>query len=86
MANVGRKLNFVQIQTMAEISISNSDWERLKLKIVRKYIHLSEEDLEYQEGHEEELITRLMNRIKRNREYVVFTLKKGMVHLETNRL
>ena len=86
MANVGRKLNFVQIQTMAEISISNSDWERLKLKIVRKYIHLSEEDLEYQEGQEEELITRLMTRIKRNREYVVFTLKKGMVHLETNRL
>ncbi|WP_411274553.1 hypothetical protein [Daejeonella sp.] len=71
---------------MAEISISNSDWERLKLKIIRKYNHLSEEDLSYQQGQEEELITRLMNRIKRNREYVVFTLKKGMVHLDTNRL
>ncbi|MES2875682.1 MAG: hypothetical protein V4708_18295 [Bacteroidota bacterium] len=76
----------MEIQAMAEISISNSDWERLKLKVKRKYNHLSEEDLAYQEGQEEELITRLMTRIKRNREYVVFTLKKGMVHLDTNRL
>lgn len=80
------KLNFVQIQIMAEITISNTDWERLKLKIKRKYNHLNDEDLAYTEGHEEELITRLMARIKRNREYVVFTLKKGMVHLDTNRL
>ena len=71
---------------MAEISISNSEWERLKLKVKRKYNHLSDEDLAYQEGQEEELITRLMSRIKRNREYVVFTLRKGLVHIETNRL
>lgn len=71
---------------MAEMSISSSEWERLKLKIKRKYNNLSEEDLAYQEGQEEELIIRLMARIKRSREYVVFTLKKGMVHLETNRL
>jgi len=71
---------------MAEISISNLEWERLKLKIKRKYINLSDEDLAYSEGQEEELIIRLMARIKRNREYVVFTLKKGMVHLDTNRL
>jgi hypothetical protein len=86
LAIVRINLNFVQITTMSEIKISNSDWERLKLKIKRKYNHLSEEDLAYQEGEEEALITRLMARIKRNREYVVFTLKKGMVHLETNRL
>ncbi len=71
---------------MAEISISNSDWDRLKLKVKRKYNHLSDEDLAYQEGQEEELITRLMNRIKRNREYVVFTLKKGLVNIDNNRL
>ncbi|MBM3401790.1 MAG: hypothetical protein FJY21_05645 [Bacteroidetes bacterium] len=71
---------------MAEISISNSDWDRLKLKVKRKYIHLNEEDLSYQQGQEEELIVRLMSRLKRNREYVVFTLKKGMLHLDTNRL
>jgi hypothetical protein len=76
----------VQICTMAEISISNSEWDRLKLKIKRKYNNLSEEDLSYQQGQEEELITRLMARLKRKREYIVFTLKKGMEFLETNRL
>ncbi|MFA6945164.1 MAG: hypothetical protein WC220_04600 [Pedobacter sp.] len=71
---------------MAEISISNSEWDRLKLKVKRKYNNLSEEDLAYQQGQEEELITRLMSRLNRKREYVVFTLKKGMLHLDTNRL
>ncbi|MDP3466912.1 MAG: hypothetical protein Q8S11_01165 [Daejeonella sp.] len=71
---------------MAEISISNSDWDRLKLKVKRKYNNLSEDDLSYQQGQEDELIARLMSRLKRNREYVVFTLKKGMLHLDTNRL
>jgi hypothetical protein len=80
------KFNFVQIYIMAEISISNSEWDRLKVKVKRKYNHLSDEDLAYQQGQEEELITRLMSRLKRKREYVVFTLKKGMLHLDTNRL
>jgi hypothetical protein len=71
---------------MAEISISNKDWERLKLKVKRKYNHLTDEDLAYEAGQEEELITRLMDRIKRNREYVVFTLQKGLVNIDTNRL
>ncbi len=71
---------------MAEISISTSEWDRLKLKVKRKYNNLSEDDLAYQQGQEDELIIRLMSRLKRNREYVVFTLKKGMLHLETNRL
>lgn len=71
---------------MAEISISNSEWERLKLKVQRKYNHLNDEDLAYQQGQEEELITRLMDRIKRKREYVIFTLKKGLINIDTNRL
>jgi hypothetical protein len=71
---------------MAEISISNSEWDRLKLKIQRKYNHISDEDLAFEEGQEEELISRLMNRIKRDRKYVVFTLKKGLVNLNNNRL
>lgn len=71
---------------MAEISISNSEWDRLKLKVQRKYNHLNDEDLSYQQGQEEELIVRLMGRLKRKREYIVFTLKKGLEFLETNRL
>lgn len=71
---------------MADINISNSEWDRLKLKVRRKYIHLNDEDLAYQQGQEEELIVRLMDRLNRNRDYVVFTLKKGLLHLDTNRL
>lgn len=71
---------------MAEISISNTEWERLKLKLQRKYNHLTDEDLAYESGQEEQLISNLMNRIKRNREYVIFTLKKGLANLDTNRL
>ncbi len=80
------KFNFVQIHTMAEISINNLEWDRLKLKIKRKYTNLSDEDLSYEQGQEEELIIRLMARLRRKREYIVFTLKKGMEFLETNRL
>jgi hypothetical protein len=71
---------------MAEMNISNTEWDRLKLKLKRKYNHLSDEDLSYQQGQEEELITRLMARLKRKREYIVFTLEKGLQFLETNRL
>jgi hypothetical protein len=71
---------------MAEITISKEDWERLKLKVKRKYRDLSDEDLIYQPGEEDVLIERLMDRLKRNREYVVFTLKKGLANIDTNRL
>jgi uncharacterized protein with NRDE domain len=71
---------------MAEISISNKDWERVKIKVQRKYNHLSDEQLKYTEGQEEALITKLMDLVNRNREYVVFTLKKALVNIDNNRL
>ena len=71
---------------MAEINISNKDWERLRLKVKRKYRELSEDDLKYEAGQEEELIQRLMVRLKRDRRYVVFTLKKGLTFIDSNTL
>ena len=71
---------------MQEISISNEEWERLKIKLKRKYNHLSEEDLSYQAGQEQELINRLIKRIHRDREYICFTLKKGLLNIANNRL
>lgn len=71
---------------MAELTISKEDWERLKLKVKRKYRDVSDEDLAYQPGEEDQLIERLMTRLKRSREYVVFTLKKGLVNIDNNRL
>ncbi|MEO3405148.1 hypothetical protein AAFN85_14670 [Mucilaginibacter sp. CAU 1740] len=71
---------------MAEISITNKDWERVKIKIQRKYNHLTDEQLKYSEGQEESLITRLMDLVNRDRKYVVFTLTKALVNIDTNRL
>lgn len=71
---------------MAEITISNQDWDRLKIKLKRKYNHLTDEDLAYQAGQEEKLIQHLMKRVNRNREYVLFTLTKGLVNIDNNRL
>jgi hypothetical protein len=71
---------------MAEITISNKDWERIKIKVQRKYNHLTDEQLQYTEGQEESLITRLMELVNRDRKYVVFTLTKALVNIDTNRL
>ena len=71
---------------MAEISISNKDWERVKIKIQRKYNHLTDAQLQYTEGQEDSLITRIMQLVNRDRNYVVFTLKKALVNIDNNRL
>ncbi|MBK0382302.1 hypothetical protein I5M32_04950 [Pedobacter sp. SD-b] len=71
---------------MAEISISNQNWDRLKIKLKRKYNHLSDDDLMFEAGQEEKLIDHLQHRLNRKREYVVFTLKKGLLNIDNNRL
>lgn len=71
---------------MAEVSISNQDWPRIKIKLQRKYNHLTNEQLQYTEGQEENLISRLEALINHNRNYVVFTLKKALVNIDNNRL
>jgi len=71
---------------MAEIKITNKDWERVKIKIQRKYNHITDSQLQYTEGHEDTLITKLMDLVKRDRKYVLFTLKKALVNIDTNRL
>lgn len=71
---------------MAEIKITNKDWERVKIKIQRKYNRITDEELQYTEGQEDNLITKLMELVKRDRDYVVFTLKKALVNIDNNRL
>src|ERR1700759_3730913 len=72
--------------SMAEISISNKDWQRVKIKLQRKYNHLTDEQLQYSEGQEESLINKVMGLVNRDRKYVVFTLKKALVNIDNNRL
>jgi len=71
---------------MAEISISNQDWTRVKIKLQRKYNHLTDEELQYSEGQEDNLINRIMELVNRDRNYVVFTLKKALANIDNNRL
>ncbi|MCY4781134.1 hypothetical protein ORI89_15845 [Sphingobacterium sp. UT-1RO-CII-1] len=71
---------------MTTLKISNQDWEVLKIKLARKYNHLTAEDLAYNEGQEEELIERLAKRLRRNTAYIVFTLSKQLVDLDSNTL
>jgi hypothetical protein len=71
---------------MAEISISNKDWERVKIKLQRKYNHLTDAQLQYSEGQEDSLISKIMELVNRDRRYVVFTLKKALVNIDNNLL
>ena len=71
---------------MAEVTISNKDWERVKIKLQRKYNHLTDQQLNYAEGQEEALINTIMHLVNRKRDYVVFTLKKALVNIDNNRL
>ena len=71
---------------MAEISISNKDWARVKIKLQRKYNHLTDAELQYNEGQEDSLISKIMEMVNRDRKYVVFTLKKALANMDNNRL
>ncbi len=71
---------------MAEITISSKEWERVKIKLQRKYNHLTDAELQYNEGQEDSLISKIMELVNRDRKYVVFTLKKALVNIDNNRL
>lgn len=71
---------------MADIKMNPEEWEIAKAKFRRKYNHLSDEDLAFEPGKEDELIGRLAKRVRRSRDYVLFTLKKGIANLGNNRL
>lgn len=71
---------------MITFKISNSDWEVLKIKLQRKYNHLTDADLRYNEGEEDALLERLAKRLRRNKDYVFFTLSKELTDLDSNRL
>lgn len=71
---------------MYNFKIRANEWPILKRKLQRKYIHLTNDELQFQEGQEEELLDRLAKRLKRDRDYVLFTLSKELKDLDSNRL
>ncbi|MCJ8211959.1 hypothetical protein MUY27_19735 [Mucilaginibacter sp. RS28] len=71
---------------MPAITISDNDWKRVKIKLKRKYNHLNDEQLQYTAGQEDQLIERLAGLVNRDKDYVIFTLKKALVNIDNNRL
>ncbi len=71
---------------MSNLKIKEQDWQIAKIKLSRKYNHLTEEDLSYKEGEEDLLIERLAKRLKRTKDYVVFTIGKQVEDLSSNRV
>lgn len=71
---------------MADIKMTADEWEIAKAKFRRKYNHLSDEDLAFEPGKEDELIGRLARRVRRSPDYILFTLKKGIADITSNRL
>lgn len=70
---------------MADLQIGNN-WNKIKIKIKRKYRELTDADLAYTSGNEETLIINLMKALRKDRKYVEFMIKKMLVNSETNRL
>lgn len=63
---------------MASFTIDPKNWEKVKIKFLRKYRELSLDDIQFKAGEEEQLITKLMHLVNRDRSYIEFTIKKAL--------
>ncbi|WP_129715558.1 hypothetical protein [Pedobacter sp. SYP-B3415] len=71
---------------MANFTLTAENWEKVKIKFLRKYRDLSGADIEFTPGKEEELVQQLMQLVKRDRTYIEFTINKALADLKGNRL
>jgi uncharacterized protein YjbJ (UPF0337 family) len=65
---------------MDDLSLKGS-WNELKGKLKQKYADLTDDDLLYEEGREDELYGRLQNRIGKSRE----AIREEVRSLQNNR-
>jgi len=56
-------------------------WNQLKGKLKQKYADLTDDDLLYIEGKEDELYGRLQNRLGKTREEVIREIREEVEHL-----
>lgn len=71
---------------MQTLKINIQDWTIAKEKLRRKYNHLTDADLLYKDGEEQELMLRLARRLNRSLSYIQFTLAKELSNVSSNRL
>ncbi len=70
---------------MAEFKIQEG-WDKIKVKIQRKYRDVTDADLNFNAGMENEMILHLMKTINKDRNYVEFMLKKMDFNKDNNRV
>lgn len=71
---------------MANFTLTPETAAKVKIKFLRKYRDLTNENLSFTPGQEEELVEQLMLLTKRDRKYVEFTINKALADPEGNRL
>ena len=71
---------------MASFTLNDETWKKVKIKFLRKYRDLAQLDLSFRPGEEDQLVQQLMDLVKRDREYIEFTIKKALADPEGNRL
>jgi hypothetical protein len=71
---------------MANFTLTPETWTKVKIKFLRKYRDLAEAEINFTPGQEDSLVEQLMGLVKRDREYVEFTIKKALADPEGNRL
>lgn len=71
---------------MANFKLTPENWQKVKIKFLRKYRDLAGVDLAFVPGKEDELVQQLMKLVNRDRAYVEFTIQKALADTDGNRL
>lgn len=71
---------------MASFTLTTDTWQKVKIKLLRKYRDLASVNLSFAPGQEDQLVEQLMGLVKRDRAYVEFTIKKALADPDGNRL
>lgn len=71
---------------MANFTLTPETWERVKIKFLRKYRELAPADLSFVPGQEDQLVQQLMQLVKRDQQYIEFTIRKALADASGNRL
>lgn len=71
---------------MANFTLTPETWQKVKIKLLRKYRDLAPVNLAFVPGQEDQLVTQLMGLVKRDRNYIEFTIQKALADPEGNRL
>lgn len=71
---------------MASFTLTPETWKKVKIKFLRKYRELANVEISFVPGQEDQLVQQLMTLVKRDQEYVEFTIEKALADPDGNRL